>query len=135
MNNTRKKGVVARGMTRPPSVLEHAAGVIRAKTGVAPTFEAADGRHWAMTITAEKDGKNLIVVLSVEKIGRQWILTAFEGSRDGEPLDLSEGMQAVMDLLSGAGEPGISGVSAVTHASGTTRDRGVEVRKGTVIRT
>lgn len=118
-----------------PAALVHLGGIVRAKAGTEPVFEADSPRERSMIFAVAKGDDEIVITFSAEKIGRRWLFTGFRGTRNGEELDLENDLEKVMELLGGGQPLGTPAGPAIHGTAGTQRNRGVEVRKTTVIRT
>lgn len=115
----------------PPAALAHMAAQLRAVRKLDVDIELYMPSDRRAELIIEKGP--LRIWFGADRCGKRWIPRPPEGIRAGEFLDLSDGFAEAIRLLN-QHDPGEPGVSAVHGVAGTSRDRGVEVRKTAVIR-
>lgn len=117
----------------PPAQLAHIAAILRIRSDAGLAFETPHPRRVELIIVQD----DMRFVMPFEKLGRRrprWRFCKPTATRGEEDLDLTEGVAEILRLLNehadGDGpRPGVTGTAT------TKRDRGVEVRRTTVIRT
>lgn len=129
----------------PPAALEYILGLVRFQTRELKnheeiTFcsglERLDEREWKLYVHASTEGEDgHVIELSCGAYWMRgtWTAKNWRGTKDGEELDMEEGLSAALAALN-PNKLGAPGDSAVHHAAKAKRDRGVEVRTTSVVR-
>ena len=118
-----------------PAALAHLGGIVRAKAGAEPVFENDGPRKCALVFAVTKGDDEIRIHFRMERVKSRWRFAGFEGTKNGEDLDLEDDFERILDLLGGTQPLGTTGAGPVSGTASAKRDRGVEVRTTTVIRT
>lgn len=119
----------------PPAALQHYAAKLRCIQDdyeLDLRLEMPSDRYAKLVV--EHEGSGVQIWFAAERLGRRWRVRPPEGVQHGEPLDMSEGIEAALRIINDH-VPGEAGAGAVTTAAPSSRSNSVETRRATVIRT